>query len=270
MLFSVIILSYNSVKPINQCLQQLLSALSPFQSENEIFIVDNGSSDGSVELIKSYESKHPTIIKPIFFASNTGTTFSRNAALKQSTGEFVLVLDSDAYVENTALVTLMKYLVERPSVGMAVPRLAYSSGNFQLSCDVFPTLIHKLKRFLFLKKIEKKQHPLELVECPTEVDYAISACWMLPRAAVNKIGLFDEKIFYSPEDVDYCVRTWQQGYKIVYLPQVTVVHDAQELSRGLTLSMFHFSHLKGLFYLMNKHKYFWGLNRLYKRLNRFG
>jgi len=269
-LFSVVILSYNSASPIKRCLEQLISALEPFESQNEIFIVDNGSKDGSVELIKSYENQYPEIIKPILFETNTGTTFSRNAALKKSTGEFVLVLDSDAYVEHQALLTLMQYLIDNPQVGMAVPRLTYNSGNFQLSCDVFPTLIHKLKRFLFLKKIEQQKHPLELLNAPAEVDYAISACWMLSRTAVNKTGLFDENIFYSPEDVDYCLRVWEQGFKIVYVPQATVIHDAQELSRGFKLSIFHFSHLKGLFYLMSKHKYFWGLNGLYKRLNRFG
>lgn len=273
MLISTVILSYNSIEPIKRCLDDLIAALSNFEEESEIFIVDNGSKDGSVELIKQYEKTHkesnPELIKPIFFEENTGTTFSRNAALKKSTGKYILVLDSDAYINQEAIKTLINYLENNNDVGMAVPRLLYRSGNFQLSCDVFPTLIHKFKRFLFLKKMESKPHPLQSASEPTNVDYAISACWMLTRAAVNKTGLFDEKIFYSPEDVDYCLRVWEQGYKITYIPSATVIHDAQELSRGFKLSKFHFSHLKGLFYLMNKHSYFWGLSGLYKRLNRF-
>lgn len=273
MLISTVILSYNSVNPICRCLDDLISSLSNFDEESEIFIVDNGSKDGSVELIKQYENQyqesHPELIKPIFFSENTGTTYSRNAALKQAKGKYVLVLDSDAYVNAEALKILIEYLKSNPDVGMAVPRLFYNSGNFQLSCDVFPTLTHKLKRFLFLKKIESKPHELQRVNTPVEVDYAISACWMLSREAVNETGLFDEKIFYSPEDVDYCLRVWESGFKIAYVPNAEVVHDAQELSRGFKLSKFHFSHLKGLFYLMNKHNYFWGLSNLYKRLNRF-
>ncbi|GAA6204841.1 glycosyltransferase family 2 protein [Thalassotalea sp. SU-HH00458] len=269
MLFSVVILSYNSVNPIKRCLDDLLAALEPFDCDNEIFVVDNGSKDGSVQLIKSYHDKFPQLIKPIFFDQNTGTTYSRNSALRLSTGEFVLILDSDAYVTNEALVSLKDYLSSHPDSGMAVPRLLYGSGNFQLSCDVFPTLIHKLKRFLFLKKIESKPHALQSATTPVTVDYAISACWMLSRRAVDKTGFFDEKIFYSPEDVDYCLRVWESGFKITYIPTVEVIHDAQELSRGFKLSMFHFSHLKGLIYLMSKHKYFWGLNNLYKRLHRF-
>lgn len=269
MLISAVILSYNSVNPIRRCLDELLEALSCFEEESEIFIVDNGSNDGSVELIEQYQKEYPTIVKGIFFQENTGTTYSRNAALKQTTGDYVLVLDSDAYVNHKALDILISYLKDHSNVGMAVPRLFYDSGNFQLSCDIFPTLVHKFKRFLFLKKMEAQPHELQSIKEPINVDYAISACWLLSRDAVNKTGLFDEKIFYSPEDVDYCLRVWESGLKITYVPDAEIIHDAQELSRGFKLSMFHFSHLKGLFYLMNKHKYFWGLNNLYKRLNRF-
>jgi len=249
-------------------LEELIEALKPFDCDNEIFVVDNGSKDGSVELIKSFEKNFPELINPIYFKQNTGTTYSRNKALKQSVGDFVLVLDSDAYVNFAALTQLKNYLTNNPRTGMVVPRLFYGSGNFQLSCDIFPTLIHKFKRFLFLKDIEQL-HPLAITKTAVDVDYAISACWLLSRSAVDKTGLFDENIFYSPEDVDYCLRVWQSGFKITYLPEAKVTHDAQELSRGFKLSLFHFSHLKGLFYLMNKHKYFWGLNNLYKRLNRF-
>jgi GT2 family glycosyltransferase len=273
MLISTVILSYNSVKPIRRCLDELIDALSNFEGESEIFIVDNGSKDGSVELINEYanqyEKTQPELIKPILFEENTGTTFSRNAALKQAKGDYILVLDSDAYVNHKAIKTLIEYLKSHNEVGMAVPRLFYNSGNFQLSCDIFPTLIHKFKRFLFLKKMESKPHTLQSTNTPVNVDYAISACWMLTRTAVDKTGLFDEKIFYSPEDVDYCLRVWESGFKITYVPTAEVVHDAQELSRGFKLSKFHFSHLKGLFYLMKKHSYFWGLTNLYKRLNRF-
>jgi len=269
MLISTVILSYNSVKPIERCLDELIESLATFDCENEIFIVDNGSIDGSVELLTHYQERYPLLIKPIFFKENTGTTYSRNAALKKATGQYILVLDSDAYVNHKALNTLIEFIQQNPTTGLAVPRLFYNSGNFQLSCDVFPTLVHKLKRFLFLKKMEAKTHYLQEATKPVEVDYAISACWLISQKAFEKTGLFDEKIFYSPEDVDYCLRVWENGFKITYVPEAEVIHDAQELSRGFKLSMFHFSHLKGLFYLMNKHRYFWGLTRLYKRLNRF-
>jgi GT2 family glycosyltransferase len=268
MFISAVILSFNSKKHLNKCLDSLIPALQTLEKPSEIFVVDNGSTDGSVEILKQYQQQYSDILKPIFFKENTGTTFSRNSALRQATGDYILVCDSDAYVTSSALQQLTQYLAEHPETGMAVPRLFYASGNFQLSCDQFPTLWHKLKRFLLLKKIEMKQHPLAIAKQPIDVDYAISACWVISRAAFEKTGLLDENIFYSPEDVDYCIRIWQSGYKITYIPSAHVVHDAQELSRGFKLSVFHFSHLKGLFYLFNKFHYFWGLKGLYKRINR--
>lgn len=269
MFISTVILSYNSDKTLDRCLRDLTYALEPFARENEIFIVDNGSSDSSREIIDEYVIRFPTLVNSIIFENNTGTTFSRNTALKRSSGEYILILDSDAYVNHDALASLVKYLDQNPKTGIAVPRLFYRNGNYQLSCDVFPTLQHKLKRFLFLREMEGRDDELKSTSVAVNVDYAISACWMIRRDSYLRTGLFDENIFYSPEDVDYCLRTWEGNFKITYVPSAEIVHDAQELSRGFRLSRFHFSHLWGLFYLLRKHRYFWNLTRLYRRLNRF-
>lgn len=266
---SVVILSYNSGKTLQRCLDELHDALSRFGQEHEVFVVDNGSTDSSLQLISQQEQRFGGSLKPILFESNTGTTYSRNTALRKSTGRYILVLDSDAYVGHEALATLVEYLDEHPRSGIAVPRLYYGSGRFQLSTDIFPTLLHKLKRFLFLRKMELAASSASTTSTPVDVDYAISACWLIRRDSLAATGLLDEKIFYSPEDVDYCLRTWEAGYKITYVPDAEVVHDAQELSRGFRLSRFHFSHLWGILYLQRKHRYFWGLKRLYRRLNRF-
>jgi GT2 family glycosyltransferase len=268
MYLSIVILSFNSSRHIEKCLSHVFDSLKCLDKKAEVFVVDNGSSDGSLDIIDGFQKQFSEVLNVIKFESNTGTTYSRNAALKQVKGDFILVLDSDAYITADAISRLTLYLAQAPDVGMAVPRLFYGSGNYQISCDVFPTLWLKAKRFLFLKKMEEKGDALSLVDKPTEVDYAISACWMLSRRCFKSVGLLDEKIFYSPEDVDYCLRVWQAGLAINYLPSVSVVHDAQELSRGFKLSRFHFSHLKGLLYLMFKHKYFWGLSSLYKRLGK--
>jgi len=269
-LISAVILSYNSAPQLQKCLKDLIRSLAAFETDNEILVVDNGSRDGSVELLEKYCDKYPRLVQPTFLPRNTGTTASRNRALKQASGEYVLVLDSDAYVNHQALKTLIDYLRSDARSGMAVPRLFYGNGDFQLSCDVFPTLLQKFVRFLFLKRIEAQSHNLQKISEPVAVDYAISACWMIPRSALSRVGHFDEAIFYSPEDVDYCIRVWEKGLRVMYVPDAEVIHDAQELSRGFRLAKFHFSHLQGLMYLFRKHRYFWSLKRLYTRVNRFG
>ena len=269
MYISVVILSYNSAKTLNRCLDDLHGCLTQIGRAFEVFVVDNGSRDASRDIILQQARRYDGALKPIYFEQNTGTTYSRNAALRKASGRYILVLDSDAYVNAGALRLLIDHLDANPATGIAVPRLYYGSGRFQLSTDRFPTLVHKFKRFLFLRKMERNRNPTADATAPIDVDYAISACWLIRRDAFEATGLLDEKIFYSPEDVDYCLRVWAAGYRITYVPAAELVHDAQELSRGFRLSRFHFSHLKGVFYLQHKHRYYFGLRRLYRRLNRF-
>ncbi|MDC2890044.1 glycosyltransferase family 2 protein [Psychrosphaera algicola] len=156
MYISVVILSFNSAKTLPKCLDSLIETLNEKNELAEIFVVENGSKDNSPAIIDDYKAQYPDLIKPIIFKENTGTTFSRNSAIKQATGKYILVLDSDAYININVLEELITNLQDNPQTGMAVPKLTYASGNFQLSCDQFPTLLQKAKRFLFLKTIEKR------------------------------------------------------------------------------------------------------------------
>lgn len=267
MLFSAVILSYNSERTLERCLVSLKASFDAFGEQSEIIVVDNGSKDASRDILKK-ESQHNgfTTIKSILFDENTGTTRSRNAALAISTGRYVLVLDSDAYMTEDALRILKESLDGDLRVGMTVPQLSYADGRFQMSTDSFPTLWRKAARFLILNKMQQEVDVNKLTDI--DVDYAISACWLLRRDAVDAVNGFDENIFYSPEDVDYCMQVWASGFRIRYIKDAKVVHDAQELSRGFKLSFFHFSHLGGLFYLFKKYGYFFGLGQLYKKLGR--
>lgn len=264
--FSVVILTFNSQAYIEKCLNSLVDVFEDLGDSYEIFVIDNGSKDNSRKLIKEIKISRNANIKLTEFDHNTGTTFSRNVGLKQAQGEHVIIMDSDAYANFGVVDGLRKYLIDNPRCGMAVPKLIYPDGRFQLSTDRFPTLQRKAQRFLFLKKIEKVDH--ELTSGVHSVDCAISAFWMFPKYIIEKVGLLDENIFYSPEDVDYCLRIWSSGYEIKYLPTLSIVHDAQEISRGLSINKFTFLHIKGLIYYFIKHKYCFGLNRLYKRIGR--
>src|SRR5690606_30425379 len=90
---------------------------------------------------------------------------------------------------------------------------------------------------------------------PFSVDYAISAFWLVRRSLYAALGGLDEKIFYAPEDVDFCLRVWRSGHSVVYVPSVTVVHHTQEISRGFALNRAKLNHVKGLLYYFLKHRY---------------
>lgn len=264
-LFSAVILSFNSARYIEQCVASLLTAFAQFERASEILIFDNGSLDNSRVLIAALVERHPDIVKALYANTNLGTTVSRNRAIAVARGAFILILDSDATIDSVALGILKDALEADTSIGMAVPQLRYPDGRFQLSADQFPTVTRKIQRFFTLRSMEQGARTQD---ASRDVDYAISACWLLPRAVVERVGPLDEHIFYSPEDVDYCVRVWLAGYRIVYLPQAVAIHDAQELSRRAKFFRFTLSHAGGLVYLFRKHNYAFTRSALVRRFPR--
>ncbi len=254
MRLTVVILTWNSEQHIGNCLTSLFDSFGNECDSCEIFVVDNGSGDQSKTIIENFRKKYPKIIKPIYLDFNSGTTYPRNLAIKQATGDFIAILDSDVIVPQGIMQYLLDALNELPDIGMVVPKLIYANGHFQKSTDDFPTILTKFRRYFLLKKIEQDEGKLSssVNQC---VDYAISAFWLLKKEVIGKVGLLDEKIFYAPEDVDYCLRIWKAGYKIIYVSSCVAVHDAQEISRGLRFNKAFWEHLKGLCYLFWKHRY---------------
>lgn len=256
---TAIILSYNSAKTISKCLNTLVDNTPANPGPERIIVVDNGSVDDSCELIQSF-AKHHAHIQLISLDTNHGTTYSRNQGLDLVTTETILILDSDAYLSSAALTTMRGELAASDDVGIVAPRLEYPDGRYQLSTDQFPTAIQKLKRYFFLRAMENNSEPPR-----STVDYAISAVWLLRTRTMRAVGNFDEKIFYSPEDVDYCMRVWKAGYQIVYAPSAVVIHDAQELSRNRIPNKFTFLHGLGLLYYFKKHRYWFSSARVRKQ-----
>jgi GT2 family glycosyltransferase len=256
---SFILLTWNSERYIKKCLESLLESLSSLSYMTEIFVVENGSTDNTGSLLKIFQSNHPEQIFPIYLKKNTGTTYSRNLALKKAKGRYICIMDSDIEVSSEVFPTLLHTLRENEKIGLAAPRLVYPNGRLQKSTDVFPTIFTKFFRYLFLKAIEQREHnatiSAERQNAVREVDYAIAAMWLLKQEVAQQVGLLDEHIFYAPEDVDYCLRIWQAGYSIVYNPTVSCIHHTQEISRGFRINKAMLSHIQGLAYYFKKHRY---------------
>lgn len=253
---SFIILTWNSSQHILNCLNSITASMQHSPFTYEVFIIDNGSTDDSVKLINEYEAHHKDILKPIFLNQNTGTTYSRNLAIAKASGKYVVVLDSDVQLNDETLGELVATLEEDDQVGLVAPRLVYGNGLLQKSFDQFPTVWRKLYRYLFLKSIEQNERKVPVEDASVEIDYAISAFWLIRKEVIENVGLLDENIFYAPEDVDYCLRIWQHGYKILYVPKVYAIHHAQEISRGFRINKATIEHIKGLIYYFGKHRYF--------------
>lgn len=252
---SFVILTWNSEKYIRKCLSSVMSLEN---IEKEVFVVENGSTDSTKEILKEFGD-----IKTIFLDKNIGTTRSRNMAIAQRNKEyeFLCVLDSDTVVNEEAFERMIDILRSDDSFGLIGPKMKNASGEYQITAKKFPTALIKLFKACPVKGIHNKGAELERYDFDESkpfhvVDHVISACWLVKNTAVEKVGMLDEKIYYAPEDNDYCMRMWKNGYKVVYSPKCEIIHDTQRISKKKLFSYINFTHIVGLVYYFCKHRYF--------------
>nr|WP_320013647.1 glycosyltransferase family 2 protein [uncultured Desulfobacter sp.] len=250
---SFIILTWNSEQYIKKCLSSIVVSLESSYLSYEVLIVDNGSQDNTVNIIEAQKGINIRLIK---LDRNTGTTYSRNIAIQKAIGEFICIMDSDVELRSGTIEKLITNLKENRLLGIAAPKMIYPNGRLQKTTDQFPTIQRKIIRYFFLRQIEKIEETDRKSNTIREVDYAISALWVLKKDIINKIGLLDENIKYSPEDVDYCLRVWKSGNHILYNPTVFAVHHTQEITRNFKCNKATIEHIKGLFYYFRKHQYY--------------
>ncbi len=256
-----VILTWNSEKYIKKCLESIVSLkeITP-----RIIIVDNGSCDSTCKVIEQYKNSYPDIIKDIRYKENKGTTFPRNEGIKKLECQkinYYCILDSDTIINESAFLKLIYELETHKEYGMIGPKLISSAGVVQMSARAFPTLLEKVYKAIPIESLQKKGEKMEMQNAPKEaqdsypVDYLMSACWLIKKEVIEKVGLLDEKIFYAPEDAEYCIRVWKKGYKVSYCPNVSIIHEWQRLSKKKFISKMNYEHIKGLIYMFIKHKY---------------
>lgn len=252
---SFVILTWNSSAYINACVTSIFEDLGETDFKPEIFVVDNGSTDGTVEILNQLKDQYPDEIFPIFLDRNYGTTYTRNLALKEATGDYICILDSDIEIKTGTLAHLIQCMDENRITGIVAPKLVYPNGKIQKSTDQFPTLFRKLERYFMLKKIEAREQDGPEPGANQLVDYAISAFWLFPASLLDSVTGLDERFFYAPEDVDFCYRVWQSGHQVMFCPGGSAIHHTQELSRGFRVNWAMIQHLKGLAAYFMKHGY---------------
>ncbi len=256
-MISFIILTWNSEKTISKCLAQIEQKCGDEGIAYEVLIVDNGSTDRTVELVEGYAEHMP--ISLTRYERNRGTTVTRNFVLRKSAGDIICVLDSDASFREGRLGDVLARIMEDRTIGILAPRLIELDGKVQASVKKFPSLLGKISRIpkiIFKINIKEYDHYRDFpFEAEAEVDCAISACWFFRRELLDEVGYLDEQIFYAPEDVDYCIRVLKKGKKVLYFPDFTVLHQTQQITHKQYFSRIALSHFLGLMYYFLKHRY---------------
>lgn len=249
---SIIILTRNRENLLKQCLNSLLSYKN---NHHEIIIIDNGSQDGTRKTLKNY--KNITLIKN---KKNIGVASGRNLGVKKALGKYVIFLDDDTLVkENDALSKIIKFMERNREIGIVGAKLIYPNGIIQESARSFPTPLSVLWRGTFLHKVFPntpfyKNYVLGDFSHKRilEVDWIMGACQVVRREVFNTIGLLDEKYFYSYEDIDFCYRAKNQGWKIVYYPYSKVIHYYNRGSARRIFSRQKLEHIKSIIYFFSK------------------
>lgn len=253
-----IILTWNSAAYVEACLE---SVLDLGYKNLGVFVFDNGSTDDTPRIL-DHMARKDSRLHIERSSVNVGTTVSRNTLLRMVPAkyDYICVLDSDTVVNRAAMDALAQALRSHPHVGVVGPTMANSAGKEQLSGRNLPSLKTKLGKVCPVGSIRRRA---EASEVPSgiahdgllDVGYLLSACWLVPRTVFADVGLLDEKIFYAPEDVDWCVRVHAHGYRVCKCPEARIVHEYQRISRRKLMSKANWEHLKGLAYYFCKHRY---------------
>ncbi len=255
-MITVIIITWNAKNFLINCLNSLYE--KNINQSFELIIIDNNSTDGSLEFITE-NFPQTILIKNTF---NKGVGPARNQGLKIAKGKYILILDVDTkFITNNGLQLLYDFMEQNKKIGIAGARLLFPDDEIQHSCRRFPSVMVKLfNRFERVGKIKNsealKEHYMldKDHEKIQKVDYVIGAFQFIRRELIEKIGFYDEKIFYGPEDIDFCLRAKKVGYDTYYFPGVSLYHFYQRITKKF-FTKITWEHIKGLFYFYWKHKY---------------
>ncbi|MDO8573142.1 MAG: glycosyltransferase family 2 protein [Candidatus Daviesbacteria bacterium] len=247
---TVIILSFNTREITARCLSKLqLSVVccqSRFKNKIKVIVLDNGSSDGSAQMIKS---DFPWV-KLIASKENTGFSKGNNIVMKQAKTPFILLLNSDVYLEEESLYKAIAYFRVNLNCDVLGARLNYASGSLQLSAGNLPNPLNIISWIFGFRGFHPKNKSYFSKAHP--VGWIMGAFFMLKREVFERTGGFDEKIFMHMEEVEWCRRIKNRGYRIWYVPQVEVVH-LHGASTNFDLSDSFLNELKGIRYYLLKH-----------------
>ena len=222
----IIIVNYNSTDYLIPCLRSIRRVNNG--NALNIYVEDNGSTDGVHRVTREY---------PDVFLSmkgvNRGYTRSVNDALKNSRSPFVILLNPDTVVQPGFFGKAIRCLEKDRRIGVLGPRILNSDGTVQGSARTFPTPLTALfgrnsllTRWLPDNPVSRKNmlHTRSDGKNPMAVDWVSGACMVIRKEALDAVGPLDERFFMYWEDVDLCRRMWRDDWKVVYYPEVAVVH----------------------------------------------
>lgn len=227
---TTIIVSYNTATLLKQCVETLHSAAQNLSLE-EVF-VDNASKDDSVEVIRrEFPDCHL-----IANSQNIGFGRANNQALALANGRYVLLLNTDAFVAPDTLTKTVAYMDAHPGCGILGVRLEGRDGVLQPCCRYFPSPWNTFLRRTGLNRFFRKVQMVDDMEWAHDsirsCDWVVGCYYLVRKAVIEQVGLFDPRYFLYFEEVDHCFAAKKAGWDVVFYPHTTVVHWGGESAKS--------------------------------------
>jgi N-acetylglucosaminyl-diphospho-decaprenol L-rhamnosyltransferase len=228
---SVSVVSYNTRDLLAEALRsvQMQQAL-----DWEIVVVDNASDDGSAEMV----AREFPSVRLLTNSTNRGFAAANNQAIAASTGEYVLLLNSDAVALPGSIEAMVGVLDARPTVAVVGGQLLNADGSFQSSYADFPTLLGELLLACKLASLVYGRHYPSYPPGKSQVErcagWVSGAFLMVRRKAIASVGMLDEEYFMYTEETDWCYRMRKAGWQVAYLPTAKARHVVGASSRRAT------------------------------------
>jgi len=213
-----VVVTYDALPWIEQCLESV--------AEVDTVVVDNGSGDGTVDVVRE---RFPAV--RVIESENRGLSAGWNTGIRATASEHVLLLNADAWLLDGALSALVAAADRHPRAAAIGPRLENTDGTLQRSVRGYPTAWRLATEYLYLRKLAPRSRALNAFygagfdhAREREVEWLMGACLLIRRAVFDEVGPFDERYFLFSEEVDWMRRASERGWSVVFTPEARCVH----------------------------------------------
>ena len=217
---SAVIVTFNGMPWIERSLESLEGTSA------EVIVVDHGSTDGTLDLIRE---RFPSV--RVIEQENRGLGGGSNTGMRAASGRYYFLLNSDAWLAEGALEKLVAFADEHPRAGVVGPRLLNPDGTLQRSVRGFPTAWRLATEYFFLRKLAPRSRALNAFyaggfdhDAVREAEFVMGSAMLVRREAADEVGLFDEGFFMFNEESDWCYRFRQAGWRVLFFPGAEVFH----------------------------------------------
>jgi GT2 family glycosyltransferase len=241
---AAVVVTYDAMPWLEPCLESV--------ADVDTVVVDHGSGDGTLELVRERFPDVRIVEQP-----NLGLAAGWNRGISETRGDYVLILNADAWLLGDALERLLPLADERRDAAVLVPRLLNPDGSLQRSVRGFPTAWRIATEYFFLRKLAPRSRALNAFygagfahDELRAVDWAMGACMLVRRAAIEQVGPLDEAFFLFGEETDWSYRFAQAGWTTLFFPGAECIHVGGSSHGGRLLR----ENVRGLLRFLDKHR----------------